>query len=107
MPAAPLSPLQQLRVAITRGDLTPRAAIEQVLARANSNASRNVYIGLRADAALREADELPGKFSADPKPLLYGVSISLKDCFDLAGFTTSCGSRSMPHKTVWRSKIPQ
>jgi aspartyl-tRNA(Asn)/glutamyl-tRNA(Gln) amidotransferase subunit A len=52
-----------------------------------------VYIARDAEAALREADELTLKFSANPKPDLYGIPISLKDCFDLAGFTTTCGSR--------------
>lgn len=93
MPADPISPLQQIRAAIASGDITPHAAVEQSLAHANSNASHNVYLALDASGALRQADELPRKFSANPKPALYGVPISLKDCFDLAGFTTTCGSR--------------
>jgi Asp-tRNA(Asn)/Glu-tRNA(Gln) amidotransferase A subunit family amidase len=93
MPATTASPVQALRDALARGDVTPRAAAEQALARANSNASRNVYLALDADAALREAETLPHRFSAKPKPPLYGLPISLKDCFDLGGFPTSCGSR--------------
>jgi Asp-tRNA(Asn)/Glu-tRNA(Gln) amidotransferase A subunit family amidase len=93
MPAATLGPVQVLRDALAQGGITPRAAVEQALARANSNASRNVYLALDADAVLREADALPHKFSAGPKPLLYGLPVALKDCFDMAGFTTTCGSR--------------
>jgi aspartyl-tRNA(Asn)/glutamyl-tRNA(Gln) amidotransferase subunit A len=85
--------VQALRDALARGDVTPRAAAEQAVARANSNATRNVYLALDADAALREAEALPHRFSAKPRPPLYGLPISLKDCFDLGGFPTSCGSR--------------
>jgi aspartyl-tRNA(Asn)/glutamyl-tRNA(Gln) amidotransferase subunit A len=93
MPAATPGPVQALCGALARGDITPRAAAEQALARANTNASRNVYIELAAAFALREADRLPRKFDTKAKPPLYGLPVSLKDCFDLAGFPTSCGSR--------------
>jgi Asp-tRNA(Asn)/Glu-tRNA(Gln) amidotransferase A subunit family amidase len=93
MPADQPSPLQQLRAAIACEEVTPAFALGQALDRANSNASRNVYLALDADAALREAAALPHKFAAAPKPDLYGLPISLKDCFDLAGFITTCGSR--------------
>ena len=93
MPSGPLSPLEQLRSAIGRGEITPPEAVEQALACANTNASKNVYLTLDANAALRQADELARRFTAERKPLLYGLPISLKDCFDLAGFTTTCGSR--------------
>ncbi len=81
------------RAAIDRGEVTPKALAEQAFARANSNAGRNVYLALDPDRTLREAQSLPSRFSADPKPPLYGLPISLKDCFDLAGFPTTCGSR--------------
>ncbi len=93
MPATASGPVEELRDALARGDITPRAVTERALARANTNASRNVYIELAAAAALREADGLPRKFDAKAKPPLYGLPVSLKDCFDLAGFPTTCGSR--------------
>lgn len=93
MPTTTTGPVQALRDAIVRRDITPRAAAEQALARANSNASRNVYLSLDAAAVLREADALPRKFQAGPKPPLYGLPVALKDCFDLAGCGTSAGSR--------------
>ncbi|MGA9250747.1 MAG: amidase family protein, partial [Candidatus Acidiferrales bacterium] len=93
-PATPtLAPVQALRDALVRGEITPRAAAERALARANSNAGGNVYLALDTDAVLREADALPRKFAADAKPPLYGLPVSLKDCFDLAGFPTSAGAR--------------
>lgn len=94
MPTAPArSPLQQLSEQLTRGDITPRAAAEEALSRANSNASHNVYLALDAEKVREEADALPSRFPHDPKPLLYGVPVSIKDCFDVAGFPTTLGSR--------------
>ncbi|HTX14648.1 MAG TPA: amidase [Candidatus Baltobacteraceae bacterium] len=89
------SPVQALREDLVAGRLTPREAVRDALAHANSNAGKNVYLALDAKRALNEAEDLPGRFSASAreKALLYGLPISLKDCFDLAGFPTSCGSR--------------
>jgi Asp-tRNA(Asn)/Glu-tRNA(Gln) amidotransferase A subunit family amidase len=87
------APLGSLCAALASGELTPRAAVEQALAHANRNAGKNVYLSLDAAAALREAEALPQKFPAEPKPPLYGIPVSLKDCFDLGGFVTTCGSR--------------
>jgi Asp-tRNA(Asn)/Glu-tRNA(Gln) amidotransferase A subunit family amidase len=92
MPPIPES-LSELRAAILAGEVTPRAAAEAALARANSNASRNIYIALDAERVLRDADELPSRFPGASKPLLYGLPVSLKDLFDLAGFPTSIGTR--------------
>jgi len=71
------------------------ASVEQALARANSNASHNTYLwrneawtqqeAMRAAAMLNNA--------ADATPTLCGIPISVKDCFDLAGSPTSCGTK--------------
>jgi len=87
------SALQQLRAQLRSGGTTPRAATERALAHANRNAGHNVYLALDAERVLREADALPARFPANEKPPLYGLPISLKDCFDLAGFVTTAGSR--------------
>jgi Asp-tRNA(Asn)/Glu-tRNA(Gln) amidotransferase A subunit family amidase len=86
-------PVQQLCEQLGRGEITPRAAVEEVLSRANSNASHNVYIALDAEKVREEADTLPGRFPPIARPPLYGVPVSLKDCFDVAGFSTTLGSR--------------
>jgi Asp-tRNA(Asn)/Glu-tRNA(Gln) amidotransferase A subunit family amidase len=91
--SAASSALHQLREALLAGSITPRATVEQALARANSNAGHNVYLALDAERALRDADKLPKQFPGDAKPLLYGLPVSLKDCFDLAGYVTTAGSR--------------
>src|ERR1700690_118585 len=87
------SPLQQLSEQLARGELTPRAAAEEALLRANSNAGHNVYIALDAEKVRQEADALPRRFPPVGRPLLYGVPVSIKDCFDVAGFPTTLGSR--------------
>jgi Asp-tRNA(Asn)/Glu-tRNA(Gln) amidotransferase A subunit family amidase len=94
MPAVPTrGPVQQLAEQLARGEITPLAAAEAALARANSNASRNAYIALDAERIRQEAATLPQRFAQNPKPPLYGVPVSIKDCFDVAGFPTTLGSR--------------
>ncbi len=86
-------PVQQLCEQLARGDVTPRAAVEEALSRANSNASHNAYLALDAEKVREEADTLPRRFPPVDKPPLYGVPVSIKDCFDVAGFPTTLGSR--------------
>src|SRR6202041_1980058 len=88
-----LSPLRELRTQLVSGDISPLAAAKNARSRANGNSGRNVYIELNEAWAVREATALPNRFTPNPKPLLYGLPVSLKDCFDLEGFPTSCGSR--------------
>lgn len=87
------SPLQALRAALAECEITPKAATGRALDLANSNARKNVYISRNREQALRDAEQLPQKFQDSPKPPLYGVPVSLKDCFDLAGYVTTCGAR--------------
>jgi Asp-tRNA(Asn)/Glu-tRNA(Gln) amidotransferase A subunit family amidase len=87
------SSFEALRDSLQSGAIAPRAALEHAMARANSNAGRNVYLALDAERALREAEQLPARFPGAKKPALYGLPVSLKDCFDLAGFVTTLGSR--------------
>jgi Asp-tRNA(Asn)/Glu-tRNA(Gln) amidotransferase A subunit family amidase len=82
-----------LRQALAAGNASPESVAKDALVRANSNASHNVYISLDAERTLKDASVLPSRFAASPKPSLYGLPISLKDCFDLEGFSTSCGSK--------------
>jgi Asp-tRNA(Asn)/Glu-tRNA(Gln) amidotransferase A subunit family amidase len=71
---------------------------EEAFARANHNEGRNTYIWMdaawtRAEAACAEA--MPrgtgGRFG-DGRADLWGLPVSVKDCFDLAGAPTSCGA---------------
>jgi aspartyl-tRNA(Asn)/glutamyl-tRNA(Gln) amidotransferase subunit A len=89
--AAPTpSPIAALRTRYLSGEAAPVAVLEAALARSNSNAGRNVYIAQDAAWSRAEAAALdPAKMAEQP---LWGVPVSLKDCFDLAGFQTTCGA---------------
>jgi Asp-tRNA(Asn)/Glu-tRNA(Gln) amidotransferase A subunit family amidase len=62
------------------------------LARANGNASRNTYLTLDVAWTRAQAAGLQERAADTDRPL-YGLPVALKDCFDLEGFATSCGSR--------------
>jgi aspartyl-tRNA(Asn)/glutamyl-tRNA(Gln) amidotransferase subunit A len=88
---------KELSAALDRGEITPAALAGQALARANSNKGHNVYFAIDPQRTLRDAADLPDRFptrtGAATRPALYGLPVSLKDCFDLAGFPTTCGTR--------------
>jgi aspartyl-tRNA(Asn)/glutamyl-tRNA(Gln) amidotransferase subunit A len=84
------SPIQSLRQRYREGLTNPIAELEQAFAHANSNAAHNVYLAKNAAWSHMEAERLDrNNLEAQP---LWGIPVSLKDCFDLAGFPTSCGS---------------
>jgi aspartyl-tRNA(Asn)/glutamyl-tRNA(Gln) amidotransferase subunit A len=85
------SPLAALLAAYQSGTVSPEAQARTCLARANSNASRNTYIALDPDWTLAEARRQTAR--AESALPLHGIPVALKDCFDLAGFPTSSGSR--------------
>jgi Asp-tRNA(Asn)/Glu-tRNA(Gln) amidotransferase A subunit family amidase len=86
------SQIQSLRDSLREGSMPPQVITVESIAHANSNAGKNVYISLDKQWAVREAESLPAKFPDAEKPLLYGLPVALKDCFDLAGFTTTLAS---------------
>ncbi|HEX3662642.1 MAG TPA: amidase [Acidobacteriaceae bacterium] len=89
--AMPPSPLAAVLAAYKDGTLEPARIC---LARANSSASRNTYIVFDPDWTLAEARRQTARVASGESPLpLFGVPVALKDCFDLAGFPTSSGSR--------------
>lgn len=93
MPAA-LSPLTRLKTLYSKEETSPDDVIRQALARSCSNAGKNVYLAQNPEWTLAEARSLAQRFRGEKGlPLLYGIPISLKDCFDLEGFRTTCGSR--------------
>jgi len=68
-----------------------REQVEAALKRANSNVGRNVYLARDEAWTSREAERLDSELLAS-RPL-WGIPVSLKDCFDLEGFVTTCGSQ--------------
>jgi Asp-tRNA(Asn)/Glu-tRNA(Gln) amidotransferase A subunit family amidase len=90
--------IRDLRRALASGPLQPSALAEIALARSNQNADRNTYIWQDVAWTLAEAaraEAMPrgsgGPFG-DGRPALWGMPISVKDLFDLAGSPTSCGT---------------
>src|ERR1700722_5045283 len=84
-----MSPLTPLQTPLSARD--PVALAEEAFARANSNAGRNVYLAMEQQRTLEEAKALSARFPK--RPPLFGVPIAIKDCFDVAGYPTTCGSR--------------
>ena len=94
---APSWTIRGFRDALAAGSLSPSQLAESALANSNRNASHNTYIWQDAEWTLTEAaraESMPpssgGPFG-DGRPALWGLPISVKDCFDLAGSPTSCG----------------
>lgn len=63
---------------------------DAALSRVNSNAGRNTYLSVNESWTRDQAARLNEGERTRP---LCGLPIALKDCFDLEGFVTTCGSR--------------
>ncbi len=91
--------IRDLRSALAVGTARPSALAEAALGQANQNTGHNTYLwqdvawtraeALRAESMPRMSD---GTFG-DGRSALWGLPISVKDCFDLAGSPTTCGVR--------------
>jgi Asp-tRNA(Asn)/Glu-tRNA(Gln) amidotransferase A subunit family amidase len=98
---APSWTVRALRAALAVGSTNPSQLAEIALANSNRNVGRNTYIWqdpswTRAEASRAESmppaiPQLGGGPFGDGRPTLWGLPISVKDCFDLAGSPTSCG----------------
>jgi aspartyl-tRNA(Asn)/glutamyl-tRNA(Gln) amidotransferase subunit A len=89
--------IRDLRRALAAGSASPSQLAETALAHANRNAGHNTYLWqnpawTRAEAARSEAmPRSNGGPFGDGRAALWGLPVSVKDCFDLAGSPTSCG----------------
>jgi Asp-tRNA(Asn)/Glu-tRNA(Gln) amidotransferase A subunit family amidase len=95
---APLGSIRSLRSALANGVTTPTRLAETALANANQNEHRNTYLWRDPVWTMREAEraeQMPrgegGPFG-DGRDTLWGLPIAVKDCFDLAGTPTTCGT---------------
>ena len=92
MPPRP-SPVTALLASYKSGACSPVSETRLCLSRANGSASHNTYITLDPEWVLRETQRQTDRASGGSALALYGVPVSIKDCFDLAGFPTSIGSK--------------
>src|SRR5580700_8292286 len=86
-----LTPLASLRERYLQRTTTPAIELDEAFACSNSNASKNTYLSQNKFWSLNQASRL--KPEDAEAQFLYGVPVSLKDCFDLARSRTSAGSR--------------
>jgi aspartyl-tRNA(Asn)/glutamyl-tRNA(Gln) amidotransferase subunit A len=84
-------PIQFVLHALANGHCDPAALAADTLAKANGNASRNTYISMNSEWSISEAYRQMDRKTAVPE--LFGLPVSLKDCFNLEGFKTSAGSK--------------
>jgi aspartyl-tRNA(Asn)/glutamyl-tRNA(Gln) amidotransferase subunit A len=89
--------IRSLRERLADGSVRPSELAKLALARANRNVSENTYIWRDAEWTRSEAmraEAMPpgegGRFG-DGRGVFWGLPISVKDCFDLAGVPTTCG----------------
>ncbi len=88
--------LQGFRAALTGGQASASAALAQSLRIADSPLCRHVYVrrfDAVAAATARAIDTLQA--ARAPLPALAGAPVSVKDLYDVAGFPTTAGARSM------------
>ena len=96
-PAKSLGSIRSLRSALANRITQPAKLAGQALANANQNPSRNTYLWQDPGWTLREAERVEAMPASEGGPFgdgrdtLWGLPISVKDCFDLAGAPTSCG----------------
>ena len=97
--AAPLGSIRTLRSALANKKITPTRLAQTALANANRNPGRNTYLWRDPAWTLDEAERaetIPagagGEFG-DGRATLWGLPVSVKDCFDIAGAPTTCGTR--------------
>ena len=88
--------------ALTEIKSSPRTPVElaqEAVSRANSNAGKNVFLAMDPQRTLAEAEALTDRFpNPEQRPVLFGVPVAVKDCFDVAGYVTTCGSRFYAEK---------
>ncbi len=87
----PPTPIAALRDSYLQRATTPAAELDVAFARSNKNTSENTYLSQNKFWSLNQASRL--KPEDAETQLLFGIPVSLKDCFDLSGSRTSSGSR--------------
>ncbi len=91
--------IHSVREALAKGEVGPSALAQHTLQCANRNAGKNTYLWRDPNWTMAEAarsatmpQTTDGRFR-DGRSNLWGIPVSVKDCYDLAGAPTSCGVR--------------
>src|SRR5262245_41532114 len=91
--------ISRTNTSIADGQATCRDLVEQALARAEApqGEGTRTFTKLYASVARAAADAADGarRASAPPTSPIAGLPISVKDLFDVAGDTTTAGSRAL------------
>ncbi|MFD3912807.1 amidase [Streptomyces sp. NPDC058603] len=99
---------RQLLAGYERGDFSPLDATRAVLDRIEVvQPLVNAFVRVDADAALAQAEASTARWSArEPRGLLDGVPVSVKDIFLQRGSPTLRGSRTVRTQGVWDEDAP-
>jgi Asp-tRNA(Asn)/Glu-tRNA(Gln) amidotransferase A subunit family amidase len=95
--ASSFASIRALRSALANRITTPSRLAGQALANSNQNPGHNTYLWQNPEWTRVEAvrvEAIPaseGSAFGDGRDTLWGLPISVKDCFDLAGAPTTCG----------------
>ncbi|MEN8181979.1 MAG: Asp-tRNA(Asn)/Glu-tRNA(Gln) amidotransferase subunit GatA [Myxococcota bacterium] len=90
--------LRELAEALEAGDVSARELAEVSLSRAKARESLGAFVALRAEEALREADEADARRArGEPRGALDGIPLAVKDNLVRRGEPSSCGSRILEH----------
>ncbi|WP_129769003.1 amidase [Streptomyces sp. L-9-10] len=99
---------RQLLAGYERGDFSPLDATRAVLDRIEVvQPLVNAFVRVDADAALAQAEASTARWSArEPRGLLDGVPVSVKDIFLQRGSPTLRGSRTVRAQGAWDEDAP-
>src|SRR6185437_4432086 len=89
--------IRSAREALAAGSVAPVSLPREALQHDNRNAGKTTYLWRNPDWTMEEAARAAamrrpagGEFG-DGRSNLWGIPVSVKDCFGLAGSPTSCG----------------
>jgi len=94
-------PIRELRARLASDSIADSEIVtlaQATLSQANTNPSHNTYLWRDEPWTLAEAQRAAatpkqeGGDFGDGRPSLWGIPVSVKDCFDLSGAPTSCGT---------------